>query len=156
MIHSDERLSVNAPSVVWEDFGDEVVIVNLESGRYFSCRGCAVPIWRRLSAGLTPGEIEAAITAIYDVDAATALQAIRGFATEAVTRGLLVSTPEVQPTLPVDPPPAERQSFVEPLLETFSDMQDILLLDPIHESDPSGWPAAQSDLQPADVQSAQA
>ncbi len=30
--------------------------------------------------------------------------------------------------------------YVAPVLESFTDMQDLILLDPIHEVDAAGWP----------------
>lgn len=32
-----------------------------------------------------------------------------------------------------------------PVLEVFADMQDLLLLDPIHDIDEVGWPVARPD-----------
>ena len=44
------------------------------------------------------------------------------------------------------PPPSqdggERVPFVAPSFTTFTDMQDIILLDPVHEVDTRGWPHA--------------
>ena len=37
--------------------------------------------------------------------------------------------------------PLMRQPFSTPVLETYTDMQDLLTLDPIHDVDPQqGWP----------------
>jgi hypothetical protein len=38
------------------------------------------------------------------------------------------------------PSPASRRPFDEPLVERFTDMQNLLLLDPIHEVTEEGWP----------------
>ena len=35
---------------------------------------------------------------------------------------------------------AVKTPFVRPVLQKFTDMQDILLLDPIHEANDMGWP----------------
>ncbi len=34
-----------------------------------------------------------------------------------------------------------RKHFVQPTIEKYSDMQGLLLVDPIHEVDATGWPA---------------
>ena len=39
----------------------------------------------------------------------------------------------------------ERVPFVPPSFTTFTDMQDIILLDPVHEVDTRGWPHASAD-----------
>ena len=36
----------------------------------------------------------------------------------------------------------ERAPFVTPRLERYTDMQDIILLDPVHKVDSQGWPHA--------------
>jgi hypothetical protein len=35
--------------------------------------------------------------------------------------------------------------FVAPVLDKYTDMQELLLLDPIHEVDASGWPKLPDD-----------
>jgi hypothetical protein len=40
---------------------------------------------------------------------------------------------------------AAPQEFVEPLLQKYTDMEEMLLLDPIHEVDEHGWPSARKD-----------
>ncbi len=39
------------------------------------------------------------------------------------------------------------QGLLKPRLETYSDMQDLILLDPVHEVDERGWPHAQAAAQ---------
>jgi hypothetical protein len=39
----------------------------------------------------------------------------------------------------------ERKEFEAPVLHKYIDMKDLLLLDPIHETDETGWPSASSD-----------
>ncbi len=34
--------------------------------------------------------------------------------------------------------------YTSPVLETFSDMQEILLLDPVHDVDKAGWPISKN------------
>jgi len=41
---------------------------------------------------------------------------------------------------------AERPPFTKPELHKFTDMQDLLLFDPIHEVDESGWPNVGLDI----------
>jgi hypothetical protein len=48
----------------------------------------------------------------------------------------------VAPSLAPAPAPAAATSFTPPLLESFTDMQHFLMLDPIHEVHDAGWPHA--------------
>ena len=42
-------------------------------------------------------------------------------------------------------PPASKPDFQEPALQKYTDMEDLLLLDPIHEVDDTGWPNPKPD-----------
>ena len=39
-------------------------------------------------------------------------------------------------------PGSERLAFTPPKLERYTDMQEIILLDPVHKVDSQGWPRA--------------
>lgn len=135
---------VNAPSVAWEEFEDETVIVNLESGQYFSTRDVGAEIWRRLAQGASLARVHERILALYEVDATIASACLSEFVAALQAHGLVVA----DETASVSVEPAEasgttRRTFVAPVVDVYSDMQDLLLLDPIHEVDESGWPNAQ-------------
>ena len=136
-----DRFRVNSPNVAWEDFEDEIIMVNLESGQYFSTRDAGAEMWRRLEKGAPLSAVEQAIIAVYDVDAAVAAEALASFVAALQEQGLLVPKDDAD-TAPWPPEShaAARRAFAPPLLDTYSDMQDLLLLDPIHEVDDSGWP----------------
>lgn len=135
---------VNSPGVAWEDFQDEVIIVNLESGAYFSTRDVGAEIWRRLASGSPLAAVEDSLLALYEVEAEVLAAALADFAATLQEHGLLVpaaesaSAPDTATAVP-----GAKRSFVAPTLEAYSDMQDLLLLDPIHEVDESGWPNPQ-------------
>ena len=50
------------------------------------------------------------------------------------------AAPDALPPAPARP--AVRRAFCEPRVETFSDLQDLFLVDPIHDVDEAGWPHA--------------
>jgi hypothetical protein len=136
-----ERFRVNSPSVVWEDFEGEIVIVNLETGQYFTTRDAGSEIWRRLANGATRSAVEHALVALYDVEATVVAESLSNFVAELQAHALLLPEADsgtvesaVEPVVPV------KRTFLPPTLEAYSDMQDLLLLDPIHEVDESGWP----------------
>lgn len=136
-----DRFRVNSPDVAWEDFDDEVIMVHFESGQYFSTREVGSEILRRLEKGAPVTAVEQAIIALYDVEAAVAAQSLSTFVAELREHGLIVPRDDAAavPWRPESNTEAKRP-FLPPVLETYSDMQDLLLLDPIHEVDDSGWP----------------
>ena len=48
------RYRINTPKVIHKVFDSEVVIVNLETGVYYSLRGSGVDLWRGIDAGFSP------------------------------------------------------------------------------------------------------
>lgn len=127
------RFRVNSPKVIHQIFDTEVVIVNLETGIYYSIGGSGIDIWRGIDAGIAPQEIIGAFTPI-GADAR-----IKAFIEELEREQLIAQTDAEKESKAVEvwqPPTA----FVPPVLEKFTDMREMLLIDPIHELDESGWP----------------
>jgi hypothetical protein len=58
------------------------------------------------------------------------------------TEGLVVPLEEdaASPDSTNRQPLPEPSGFEPPVLEKFTDMQDLILLDPVHEVDERGWP----------------
>lgn len=130
-------LTINRPSVIFDIQGDEAVVIDLVSGRYFRLDPPSTALWERFVVPVSlAGVLESCTTA--DL-LRPALDAI---ATDLVERGLLRPANGADDRDPAAAPPAswEFQRFT---LEEFTDLEDILGLDPIHEVDPDkGWPHA--------------
>jgi hypothetical protein len=128
-------VKVNTPAVNHQSIEGEVVAINLATGVYYSLRDLAARIWERVDAGRSREEIAQEIGAAYpgEPDAAT----IAGrFIDELISEGLVAEGNAAKSLTPE----ALAAQFATPLLERFTDMQELLLLDPIHEVDQAGWP----------------
>lgn len=139
-----EAVRINAPNVVSEVFGHEVVVVNLESGCYFSLLGSAPTIWKALERGAIRIDqlIETMIQA-YDCNNKECRSEIAGFLNQLLEQQLIVLADPAEVRNTSDSlSTAGRSLFEPPVLEVFTDLQDILLLDPIHDVDDAGWPVA--------------
>lgn len=136
----ESRYGVKEPSVVYEVFDEEVVVLDLESGSYFSLRGSAAWIFQAAAGGASSGAIAAAYASTGDPG--EVLAAVGAFLDSLVGEGLLVLRPE--PAAPSAQPdlPGNAEPFAPPRFEKFTDMKDLLLLDPIHDVDETGWPRA--------------
>jgi hypothetical protein len=138
-------IKVNSPTVVHEVFDDEVVIINLETGVYYSVSGLAAEIWTRIDEA-TAADIIGELAAKYGMPAQDVEASVQPFLDQLGTEGLIVSDPGVSGTR-TQPRGEETERampgarpFEAPVLRKYSDMQDLLLLDPIHEVDEVGWP----------------
>lgn len=130
---------LNHSDVIQETVDGEVIVIHTPSGVYYSLEGAAEHLWNALLAGHTPAEIAGAYPDDGHISSAAVITAIEQFAHQLQQEQLL---------LPGDPPtdpgsvPRASQPFAVPSLQRFTDMQELLLVDPIHEVDPqSGWPA---------------
>lgn len=136
----DVRHRVCSPRVIHETLDGETVIVNLESGAYYSLDQCGQAAWLALSGGATLPETVAHLRASFLGDAGEILASTRRLLAEFVDEGLLEpGSPTAGAQLPTPPEPGT--VFASPTLTRYTDMQDLLLLDPVHEIDAAaGWP----------------
>jgi Coenzyme PQQ synthesis protein D (PqqD) len=135
----DAPLRAASANVHSKVFDDEVVILDMKSGTYFSLRGSGVDIWRLVEANASVAMISEALGERYDASSTEIETALDSLLGELAESGLLVADASLDPSRPAVPA-AEKIPFAEPQIERFTDMQELLLLDPIHEVDDSGWP----------------
>jgi hypothetical protein len=131
----DLAFSASGPEVIFENFGDEMVIANLESGLFYSLDGSGAEIWNALVAGHTGRQFAAATKANVNGVAAE----VARFIAELQNEGLLAPTAR-----PANPDLISVAAFASPSIQKFDDLQGLLLVDPIHEASPAGWPFVQA------------
>jgi hypothetical protein len=135
------RLGVGGPSIVHETIEGEVIIVNLDKGLYFSTDGVGACIWTMIVAGRTADEILFWATDAFDADEVVAAD-VAEFLNELHENELVHVVAETSEDGDFDPPAAPA-SYEKPTLQVYADMEELLLLDPIHDvSDDAGWPHA--------------
>lgn len=140
-----QTFRVNAPAVVSEAFEDEIVIIHLESGAYYSLDQSGAAIWQWLQGGMSLTEISNRLSTAYRLDAEEIARMVPPFIAELTQEQLIVPVGE-QACNGLSPAPlghdgrAVNVPFTRPTLTKFTDMQDLLLLDPIHDVGSSGWP----------------
>jgi hypothetical protein len=148
------RFHLAGPEIISENFDDgESIVVNLENGFYFSLNPVGGLVFDLLGSGESLAATEAAIAARYEAEPQTIRAAITDFADRLIEEGLLAEG-EPAEGAPADGLSADgagaapagdgavaRAPFVVPELIAYTDMQDLLLADPIHDYDETGWPA---------------
>ena len=119
----------DATSAVAEDFGDEVVVMNLATGSFYSLRGRAADTWRCCASGASVEALATAIAALPQAEAELLTGMLDGF----VSTGVL--------SIIDDDEPAAASLGDEPAEITHNDdFNDLIRLDPSHDVDDRGWP----------------
>lgn len=135
----------NEPHVVHEVIDGEAVLINMESGAYYSLDKVGAEIWAMIETGSSMSDLIASVTMRYSGEPAEIERGIATLLAELETERLIVSGNGEEPghAATVSTSSAaggERSRFVPPVLHKYTDMTELLLLDPIHEVDEMGWP----------------
>ena len=138
------KVRINHGPVVCEQHADEVIAINLETGAYYSLCGPACRLWSLIEANASVADIVAAFTAAHTGPAAEIEAAVHDFLTQLEADQLVV--PDAAEASPLaGGAAAAADTGVPPFeLQKYSDMQELLQLDPVHDVGGGGWPEAGS------------
>lgn len=134
------RLAVE-PWMTHERLDDQVMMINLETGAYFALERPAADCWTALTAGAGFDDIVDDVVARFDVARPQAADDVATFLGALVDEGLVRPTDD--PAVPVPAPTdagGPRLPYRAPQIEKHDDLEELLLLDPIHDIGPEGWP----------------
>jgi hypothetical protein len=118
--------------------GHEVIAIHLPTGLYFSIENVAATIWTGIKAGLDFAQLLQSVVSTYDVSSETAAADLESLLKELVAEKLIVEAPGSGGRAEAVSGP--RRPYATPKVEKFPDLQDLLMVDPIHEVDVRGWP----------------
>lgn len=136
------RYTLNSPNVISEVLDGESIILNMVSGKYYSIKDSGLFIWQAILSGSTREEVASALAKEFPAKMAEIEQEVCRLVDRFVEEEL------VRPSANAVPPEITAHAlgeFSSPVLETYTDMQEMLLLDPIHEVEETGWPHKKAD-----------
>lgn len=134
-------LKVNDEKIVSQEVDDEVIIINVETGTYYSLREVGLSVWHGLESEPTPRQLIDWLGRRYEVSTEELTASVNALLEELKKEEIVIlksgessaqELPQGQPEKP--------QPFTTPELEKFTNMSDLLLLDPIHDVNEQGWP----------------
>ena len=137
-------VTVNSVHVVHETIDGETILIHLGKGTYYNLEGTGAEVWAALAAGTDEEDLLAAAAERYDGEPAVVREALSSLVVQLVQEELLVETDAPvngeSPRLPTG-----RVPFTPPVLGVYTDMQEFMLVDPVHQADESaGWPHVKS------------
>jgi len=118
----------DASHVVHETIDGEAILIHLGTGTYYSLDGVGAEIWGVLAAGAHPDALIAAGLERYEGDPAEVERGLRSLVEELAREGLVI---EGEPVTPAPGLPSGRVPFTAPVLRSYTDMQDFMLVDPL-------------------------
>jgi hypothetical protein len=147
---NDPKYRINSPPITHQLIEGEVILVNVETGVYYSLRDAA-EIWSLVERGARASTLVAELAGRYAANTGE-IEAVVGHLLEELQQeGILCPDPDAgnghdratsPPAGTPSPAGTPKPALPRPVLEKYTDMKDILQLDPIHEVDVLGWPVA--------------
>lgn len=131
--------------VTHERLDGEVIAINLETGVYFALGGVAADAWSLMAAGAHLAPAIEAIAERYGVETEIVRADVTRLFAEFETTGLARVADDAPTSGSELPAPGGPLVYAPPVMERFDDLENLLLLDPIHEVDEAGWPVARTD-----------
>lgn len=124
------RFRVNMGDVAAKVIDGEAIVMNISNGAYYSITGAGAPAWELLESGRSVAETAGRLTERYEAPLETVAADLRTLVATLVEEGLIAETsdrlPEGNPELPGGP----RVAYEAPVFQKFTDMADMLALDP--------------------------
>lgn len=83
MAAADGALKVDSDRAIWQEVGEEVIVLDVSSATYFSLNGSGKLLWQKLDKGASVGELVETLVEAYaisrdqaEVDAATFIRSL--------------------------------------------------------------------------------
>jgi Coenzyme PQQ synthesis protein D (PqqD) len=127
--------------VVSRTFEDELTLINLATGDYFAAGGVALELWQTLAGPVSVRHLIKQVCSRYQVDPIVASREVQQLVDLFLSHALIVEVPSVE-----EPDTIERDDTRAQLdwpggwFEAYSDMKELLLLDPVHDVGEGAWP----------------
>jgi hypothetical protein len=137
------EFTINSQKVVHETLDGETILIHLETGSYYSLTGAGAEIWALIGA-MSPEQIARQLAERHGRSESEVSSAVSDILRQLTEEDLLEPNGHRVTAEASSSEVWQEASWVPPKLERYDDMQDFLLIDPIHEVDDAGWPSPKS------------
>jgi hypothetical protein len=132
---------INESKAISETIDGETIIINLETGYYYSVNKTATVIWNEIQKSNPVKNISQLILNHYEVDTDTAEKSIAEIIGLFLKDDLILELDSnVSPDVKEQETGAMKQKFIIPKIERYDDMARALISDPVHDVNEEGWP----------------
>ncbi len=139
------KIKINEQDISYDMIDDEVIIINLLKGYYYSLQNIAAEIWNEIVNDATLEEIIEIFLEKYDGSKEEITNSLIDFVYKLADEELInISNEKLSNLSKIESKEIQniqkKKPFCVPTIEKYTDLEELLLLDPIHEVDESGWP----------------
>lgn len=131
---------INKPQVIWELIENDIIVINLDNGYYYDVSGLSAPIWLMIENGLSYAEIVNHVVVHYGKTIKEVTADINFLLCTLEEECLISRVEQSKPALEKQIFDLALIEYHRPELKKYTDMENLLLIDPIHEVDEHGWP----------------
>ncbi|MBA4853043.1 PqqD family protein [Emticicia sp. BO119] len=131
---------LDSTNIAQEVFGNEAILINIPLGKYYSIRGTTgIRVLELLQKPANTETVLATIQNEFQSDKISARVEIEYLLSQLENENIITETSLTDPVISEESPIKLPYEKVE--LEIFDDMQELILLDPIHDVESfRGWP----------------
>ena len=134
------RFRSNSPPVIQETIDGETIMVNLDTGRYYWLDPLASYLCGSMEDGASGEELLEEVTRRFPADRSDVEREVLGLVDRLEEENLLVPTDRAEPSERTPREFPALATFEAPVFKVYTDMQELLLLDPVHDVGVEGWP----------------
>ncbi len=127
------------PRIVYEVLNNEVIAIDFDTGTYFVLPHAAKQVWLLIEKQISVEQIAQLMADHYQRGYSQVLLDIEPFIEQLLCNGL-IELSDSQGSAEGVQIDSQGWQYDAPKLMTYTDVQDLLLLDPIHEIAEVGWP----------------
>ena len=136
------RYRSNTPRFVDDTVDGEALIMDMVTGNYYSCVGASAVAWNTLKRGVAVPDTAAELATTYGKSVREVTPDVERFVQDLLGEEILVAA---DGTAAVDdvaerPGAGPAHEYASLELERFTDLADLILLDPVHDVSEAGWP----------------
>ena len=142
---TDSIFEINKQDIVHEIIDGEAILINMATGSYYSLDGSGAAIWEILQSGAVSMQtIVRELGLRYQGEVTEIQDETLRILDEMQVDGLVLIA-EQDAIRPASTPAMELKPFESPILTKYTDLEALLLLDPIHDVSSEGWPNSNVD-----------
>jgi hypothetical protein len=135
-VEPDVYYKIVDAKVAHEIIDGEAIVIHFDTGNYYSLEGISSQLWQWFASQASRQQI---LDAFQDLQP-DQIQSLDAFIESLIKEeilALVVADAEHQSKSPL---PKHEVQFQLPKFAKYNDMQNLLLSDPIHDTDETGWP----------------